>query len=660
MAIETDKLVFRARVYPGDLLMLTSGIRDLHEAYPNRFVTDVDTTCRDIWKNNPYISHVDRDDFHLYLNLGYPPYSHDETNPEHLATRYHNKISELLGIPVPVTRPIPQIYVSDEEKDPEFLISLGLEKPYWVIVGGAKYDTTTKWWNPVYYQEVVDELIGRVNFVQCGAASDWHLPLNGAVNMVGKTDIRQLVRLIYHADGVICPVTFAMHLAAAVPTESGEPRGCVVIMGGRETPSLIQYPNHTLLNVVGQLPCCERKGCWRYVCQETHVRQNVGRRCEMPLQVTSTLKLPLCMEMIRPAQVVAAVLHYYPAGGPAATPGSRSEESSVDLSEAVPKRYAYTHPRHLQELYEHAGGQNIYQRAVRSANDLAALINSKGPPELLVVGNLLDGSPDLAEFCRKNEIDRVYGEFGWFPHYRTVHADPTGYAWESSLCQLKFSRLTSRQREKTSRFRKELLSRPVGRLPEGVRTPFVLWPLQLITDRVNKYDMNVPDWYDLLLWTRQIVPAGYQLVIKDHPVQSVHPRIELSRWFPDTILLERTARLGPLLENAAGVIGCNSTVLLESRLLFRKPTWAYGRSWYTGHPDLVFPVGISKTLPQSELLGKPIDDSWLLDYGDWLLWHLLARQYTVDEARKDPPSFLRWIHRRSYSSFCSLGEDAFN
>ena len=31
-----------------------------------------------------------------------------------------------------------------------------------------------------------------------------------------KTDTRQFVRLMYHADGVVCPVTFAMHLAAAV------------------------------------------------------------------------------------------------------------------------------------------------------------------------------------------------------------------------------------------------------------------------------------------------------------------------------------------------------------------------------------------------------------------------------------------------------------
>jgi ADP-heptose:LPS heptosyltransferase len=319
MAELAEKLVFRAMVYPGDLLMLTSAIRDLHEAYPNRFVTDVDTTCRQIWRNNPYISRVDRNEFHQYVDLGYPPYSHDEVNPEHLTTRYHHRLSEKLGIPVPVTRPTPEIYLTEAEKDPEFVISLGLQQPYWLVIAGAKYDTTTKWWNPAYYQQVVDQLAGKIDFVQCGASCDWHQSLRGVVNMIGKTDIRQLVRLVYHADGVLCPITFTMHLAAAVPTEAGEHRACVVIMGGREPPSLIQYPNHTLLTAIGQLSCCQEKACWKYVCQETHVRQHVRSRCEMPVQVTSTLKLPLCMEMIRPANVVAAMLKYYPDGHPSAT-----------------------------------------------------------------------------------------------------------------------------------------------------------------------------------------------------------------------------------------------------------------------------------------------------------------------------------------------------
>jgi ADP-heptose:LPS heptosyltransferase len=652
-----EKLVFRARVYPGDLMMLTSAVRDLHCAYPDRFITDVDTTCREIWRHNPYIGRVDRAEPHSYLQLGYPPYSHQELHPEHLSTRYHKRLTELLGIDVPVTQATPQIFVSAEERDPEFPLSLGLQQPYWVVIAGAKYDTTTKWWNPAYYQEVVDRLLGRIDFVQCGSSSDWHTPLRDVVNMIGKTDIRKLVRLIYHADGVLCPVTFAMHLAAGVPTANGRPRACVVIVGGRETPSLIQYPNHTLMTVIGQLSCCEKKGCWRYVCQETHVRQNTGSRCEKPVQITPSLKLPLCMEMITAGDVVAAILRYYPDGMT-----ELAMHAAIDSGPTIPaaRRFAYTHPRNLQELYENAGGDNIYKRAVRGVGDFRRLIENGGLPDLLLVGNLLDDRKELDDFCEEQDVDRVYGEFGWFPHYKTVHADPRGYAWDSSLCSMPFSGLSLRQRTETARLRKEFLARPPERLAEGVRIPYVLWPLQLVADRVNKYDLNLTDWYDVLLWTRQIIPSGYQLVIKDHPVRSVHPRLEWTGFLPDTLVLDRSAALRPLIENAAGVIGCNSTVLLESRLLYRKPTWAYARSWYTGHPDLVFPVRQFERLPNRELLGKPIDDPWALDYGDWFLWQLLARQYSSEETRKNPQAFLRWIHRRSYKSYAALGEDAFH
>jgi ADP-heptose:LPS heptosyltransferase len=655
-----EKLVLRAMVYPGDLMMLTGAVRDLHFAHPGQFVTDVDTTCRQLWDNNPHITPINRSESHRYLNLGYPRYSHTEPEPRHLTTRYHDQLAEALGVPVPVTKACPEIYLSDRERSPDYARSLGLRKPYWVVVAGAKYDTTTKWWNPRYYQQVVDQLDGKIDFVQCGGTDDWHSALSGAVNMVGKTDIRELVQLVYHADGVLCPVTFAMHLAAAVPTPTSKPRACVVIVGGRETLSLIEYPNHTLMNVIGRLPCCQRIGCWRYVCQETHVHQQTRSRCALPLQVAPELKLPLCMEMIKPKSVVDAILRYYPAGAPACSNRAWNGRRVASNADGSARSFAYTHPRHLQEHYQQAGGRNVFGRAIRSAADLERLFAEQAKVDLLLVGNLMNGTDELTRFCDKHAIDRVYGEFGWFPHYSTEHADPLGYAWESSLCHTSFSRLTRSQRARVEKFRERFLSRPSEPLPRGVRIPFVFWPLQLLGDRMNQYDLNVRDWYDMLLWTRQILPAGYQLVIKHHPVVDGQPRLECAQYFPNTIVLNKGAPLRPLLENSAGVIGNNSTVLLEARLLFDRPTWAYGRSWYTGHPELVYPIRVTEHLPYRELLGKPIEDPWLLDYGRWFLWQLLARQYPTNDARKNPKAFLHWIHRRTARSYTTLGEDAFH
>lgn len=651
-------------VYPGDLMMLTGAIRDLHLAHPNKFVTDVDTTCRELWDNNPHVTSFERYESHRYLNLGYPRYSHSEIRPAHLATRYHGQLSEALGVHVPLTRACPVIYLNEDERDPHYPRSLGLSKPYWVVVAGAKYDTTTKWWNPRFYQAVVDELDGAVDFVQCGSSDDWHLPVAGAVNMVGNTGLRDLIRLIYHADGVLCPVTFAMHLAAAVPTPDGRPRACVVLVGGRETPALIQYPNHTLLHVIGQLECCRTIGCWRYVCQETHVRQHLSSRCCQPVQITPELKLPRCMEMITPQRVVDAILQYYPDRRPVSSRSAWNcgiHDAGIHRSGTESaKRFGYTHPRHLQELYENAGGANVFRRAVRGAEDLSKLLAQSPGIELLLIGNLMDDTREVTKFCEERGIDRVYGEFGWFPHYSTDHADPWGYAWESSLCTATFARVTAKQRETVRQFRERFLVRPSAPLPERVRAPFVLWPLQLLTDRMNRYDLDVPDWYDLLLWTRQILPSRVQLVIKHHPVKTEQPRLEHARCFPNTVILDKGTPLRPLLEQAAGVIGCNSTVLLEARLLFRKPTWAYGRSWYSGHSDLIFPVQRGERLPHSELLGTAMDDPAAVAYADWFCWQLLARQYSTSDARKNPQAFLQWLHRRTAKSYEALGEDAFN
>ena len=63
------------------------------------------------------------------------------------------------------------------------------------IVAGGKYDFTAKWWDPRRFQQVVDHFEGRIQLVQCGEASALHPRLHGVIDLVGKTDLRQFVRL---------------------------------------------------------------------------------------------------------------------------------------------------------------------------------------------------------------------------------------------------------------------------------------------------------------------------------------------------------------------------------------------------------------------------------------------------------------------------------
>src|SRR5204863_7197913 len=101
------------------------------------------------------------------------------------------------------------LHLSAEELAAPPLVTerFGVSPPYWIVVGGGKYDFTIKWWHRRRWQAVVDHFAGRLQFVQVGERGHFHPPLRGALDLRFATTLRELVRLIYHADGVLCPVT---------------------------------------------------------------------------------------------------------------------------------------------------------------------------------------------------------------------------------------------------------------------------------------------------------------------------------------------------------------------------------------------------------------------------------------------------------------------
>ena len=50
------KLILSNGFSPGDIVMLTAAVRDLHYWYPGRYLTDVQTACPQLWENNPHIT----------------------------------------------------------------------------------------------------------------------------------------------------------------------------------------------------------------------------------------------------------------------------------------------------------------------------------------------------------------------------------------------------------------------------------------------------------------------------------------------------------------------------------------------------------------------------------------------------------------------------
>jgi hypothetical protein len=157
--------------------------------------------------------------------------------------------------------------------------------------------------------------------VQVGEEKHWHPPLKGVLDLRGKTQLRQLVRLVYHSQGVLCPVTLLMHLAAAVEVKGGRPknRACVVVAGGREPAQWEAYPHHQFIHMNGALFCCDNGGCWKSrtvplgdgdekdqnLCIDVVPETTPGPR---------SLPLPRCMDMISAEEVIRRIEFYFTGG----------------------------------------------------------------------------------------------------------------------------------------------------------------------------------------------------------------------------------------------------------------------------------------------------------------------------------------------------------
>jgi len=320
------RLILRTMQSPGDVLMLTAAVRDLHAAAPGQFQTDVRTPCPGLWENNPHLTPLGEGDAGVeLLDMHYPLIHQSNQRPYHFLHGYVQFLEARLGLRIAVTAFKGDIHLSLEEKrQPPPGADEGVPERYWIAVAGGKRDFTAKWWPPASFQKVVEHFQGRLTFVQCGEGGHWHPPLEGVINRVGKTSTREFVRLMHHADGVLCPVTFAMHLAAAVETRPGRPplRACVVVAGGREPPHWEAYPHHQFLSMVGMLPCCAEGGCWRSRCQRIGDgdEKDVRNVCEYPVQVSAELSIARCMQMIAPEDVIRRIEMYLEGGAPSNPP----------------------------------------------------------------------------------------------------------------------------------------------------------------------------------------------------------------------------------------------------------------------------------------------------------------------------------------------------
>lgn len=304
-------LILKNRQGAGDQVLLTAVARDLHAAHPQRFRVAVDCWGMELFQNSPHVVPIEQlgaDAKRLTIE-GFTP---GEDQP-HLVTQFVRNLSRQLDLPIETTRFSGDIHLSREERKSPHPFD---GEPYWLAWFGGHHGMTTKWWNPDHAQKVVNHFKGKLLFVQAGASGHFHPTIDGAINRVGVSTMRDMVMLMYHAQGGISPVSFGMHLSAAVPTPTGglPHRPHVVIAGGRESPMIFQYPNHTILHTIGRYRCCRGGACWKNL--TTRHNKGVSADCEQVVTYESKvagqrLSLAKCMtEGVTPHKVIDAIEGY--------------------------------------------------------------------------------------------------------------------------------------------------------------------------------------------------------------------------------------------------------------------------------------------------------------------------------------------------------------
>jgi ADP-heptose:LPS heptosyltransferase len=306
-------IILENKQSPGDIIMLTAAVRDLYRSYSDYFDIGVDTSCKDIWSHNPYIKNVNPETAEK-IKVEYPIIHKSNQKPYHFIHGFRKDLETKLGIDIPATLFKGDIHLSDKEKKWLPQVEEETQEPtkYWIIISGGKFDYTAKWWSPHRCQDVID-YFDDITWVQMGEKKHSHPPLKNVIDMRGKTNLRQAIRMVYHASGIVCPVTMFMHLAAAVPTkpEESKTRPCVVIAGGRENSSWEAYPGHQYLHTIGMLDCCESGGCWksRIVPLNDNDEKN-NSLCLKPIKAENDIIIPKCLDMITSGDVIRSVEKY--------------------------------------------------------------------------------------------------------------------------------------------------------------------------------------------------------------------------------------------------------------------------------------------------------------------------------------------------------------
>lgn len=300
------KVILTQSQSPGDILVFTRAVADLKKTFPD-WQIDVRTPCPEIWENSPRLTPLKESDVGVqvynikYGRHGVPYMTVHESGWSgiHFIEALIQELEAQLMVKIQRRSLRPEIWISDLEKTWTNQVEaiFCYAGPFWLLNAGIKPDNELKQYHR--WQEVVslfnDHFQGSVRLVQIGHKDHIHPKLDGVYDLVGKTDLRQFIRLSWWAHGSVGPISFQMHLSGALQQPA------VVVAGGKEPIRWELYPNHRYLATNGCLACCAYDGCW--------LGGNKGKcKDQMPDGT------PRCFALIKPYQIVDAIKMYYGGG----------------------------------------------------------------------------------------------------------------------------------------------------------------------------------------------------------------------------------------------------------------------------------------------------------------------------------------------------------
>ena len=258
---------------PGDIWAVTPLIRDFAEQRPGD-VLYVDHPFPEITAGNPFAAgpcdsydmdtvftfHCDKaeDDRHYY--------GMDRLSS--LVGDFYRFLRERTGISIEQRTSAAEFYPTEFERA---YSPVPTDRKICILNAGHKNDVPVKSWGNERFRRVVEALRNRLLFVQVGAkrtGQDFHTRIPGCLDLVGKTTLRELAVLVYHADFVLTGIS-QLHHAAGMPCY--KPRHCITIAGAREPENWANcYKRDGVTwHWIDEKTCTgESAGCWANFCQD--------------------------------------------------------------------------------------------------------------------------------------------------------------------------------------------------------------------------------------------------------------------------------------------------------------------------------------------------------------------------------------------------------